>query len=205
MIRFLDTDVLAVQRCQIDRAYIRQHFLRKGHMDDILVVYDGEMYYGCITYDSFLRTIGSEDEDSYIFQGKYILTPNNDKLWPDLKEMSDEVGVGNALIPLFNVQGELLYFAYVQKEKERVGLRVPIENVLQRMEEMECSVLRDFLSEVYPQIKGVRIYDLNEWGYRFFKIMEACGYYIEVLGEKWKALFPNMTESEDGKGVSKKL
>lgn len=49
MIRFLDTDVFAVQKGEVSRSYIRSYFLRKGHMDDILVVYDEEMYYGIIT------------------------------------------------------------------------------------------------------------------------------------------------------------
>ncbi len=197
MIRFLDTDVCAVQKDELDRTYVRRHFFRKGHMDDILVVYDGEIYDGYITYDSFLKSSGSEYEEGYICREKYIVTPNDDNMWTDLKEMFARIGIKNTLIPLFNVQGEMLYFAYDDKRNENQALQTIVESVLQELEEMEKEILKDFFSDVYPKIRGVRIYNLNEWGYRFYKIMVDCGYQVQALGEKWEILFPGLAVGEE--------
>lgn len=151
MIRFLDTDVFAVQKGEVSRSYIRSYFLRKGHMDDILVVYDGEIYYGIITYDSFLNTAGSEDKENFIFRERIIVTPDNDAMWEDFREMFQRADIKNALVPMFNAQGEILYFAYDDKWKGNKIRQNIIESVLGELENMEQKVLVDFFSEVYPK------------------------------------------------------
>lgn len=197
MIRFLDTDVFAVQKAEVDRTYVRRHFFRKGHMDDILVVYEGETYDGYITYDSYLKSANSGDEEGYIFREKYILMSNDESIWMDLKELFAGTGNEDMLIPLFNVQGEMLYFAYDDKRNGNQALQTIVESVLEEMEEMDKKILQDFFSDVYPKVRGVRIYNLNEWGYRFYKIMKNCGYQVQTLGEKWEVLFPGITCGEE--------
>lgn len=201
MIRFLDTDVFAMQKSEINRSYVRSHFFRKGHMGDILVVYDGETYYGNVTYDSFLSTAGSGDEESYIFREKYMVTPNDNGMWADLKEIFAKGNLKNALLPMFNVQGEMLYFAYDDKWNGNQIRQTLMESVLKELESMEKQILQDYFSELYPKIRGVRIYNLNEWGYRFYKIMADCGYHMEVWGEKWEILYPQIESSPKKEGV----
>ncbi len=142
MIRFLDTDVFAVQKGEVSRSYIRSYFLRKGHMDDILVVYDEEMYYGIITYDSFLNTAGSEDKENFIFRERIIVTPDNDAMWEDFREIFQRADIKNALVPMFNAQGEILYFAYDDKWKGNKIRQNIIESVLGELENMEQNCLR---------------------------------------------------------------
>lgn len=46
------------------------------------------------------------------------------------------------------------------------------------------------------KIWEVRIYTLNEWGYRYYKIMLGCGYHIEVSGEKGEVLYQDIVKNE---------
>lgn len=63
---------------------------------------------------------------------------------------------------------------------------------LDSLERIESGVLREFLSDVYPNVRGIRIYNLNEWGYRLRKILVKCGCYVDVVGEKWEVLYPHI-------------
>lgn len=187
MIRFLDTDVLAVQKAEIDRAFLRHHFFVRDHMDDILIVYENGQYCGIVTYYSYLKSV---DEEGYIFQEKYIQTPDDDNMWRDLKGMFERLEDENTLIPIVNGCGEILYFAYEDRRKENEFRQDAVNRSLDSLEKIESSVLWEFLSDVYPKVRGIRIYNLNEWGYRLGKILERCGYYVDTVGEKWEVLYP---------------
>lgn len=201
MIRFLDTEVFSIQKSEVSRSYVRKYFFREGHMDDILVVYDGETYVGYVTYDSFLHMAGSEDGEGYIFREKYVVTPNDDIMWADLKEIFAKEDFKNALLPMFNAQGEMLYLAYDDKENGNQIRQNLIESVLNELEEIEDDILRDFFLAVYSKTRGVRIYNLNEWGYRFYKVMADCGYHMEVWGEKWEVLYPALVSGQGEEDV----
>ncbi len=192
MIRFLDTDVFTIQRTAISHTLIRNHFFTKGSLDDIIAVYEQEEYYGFISYDTFLNALGTNDLENYIFREKYVLHPDDDNIWQDLKEMFHCNAI-STLIPIVNVHGQIMYFAYEEKPKETGDPHEQTNTTLHHLEQIESNILQEFFSEVYPQVKGVRIYNLNEWGYRFFLIMKRCGYYIETHGEKWELLYPSQT------------
>jgi len=170
-------------------------FFIDGHRDDIIVVYDGEKYDGIVTYDSFLCSANLAEEDGYIFKEKYIYVSDNESIWSELAEIFRKFSSTKVIIPIFNQAEELLYFAYEDKENEYNNRM--ISNIIH---DLESLMPENFLREVYPQIKKIIIYDLNELGYRFYVVLRKCGYGVAVVGEKWEVLFPkiayNMINSE---------
>lgn len=79
-----------------------------------------------------------------------------------------------------------MYFVYDDQQSD-----TELELVLECLERKKADI---FLKEIYPQIRGVRIYDLNKWALRLYKIVEQYGIPVEVVGEKWEVLFPDCTK-----------
>ncbi|MBQ3544731.1 MAG: hypothetical protein IJA34_07070 [Lachnospiraceae bacterium] len=87
--------------------------MTEGNREDTFVVYEGENYYGIVTYDSVLHP--KEEEDGYIIKEKYIHKFNHGGIWNDIKEKLQKIGSSRAIIPIFNEKEEMLYFAYDEK------------------------------------------------------------------------------------------
>lgn len=185
MIRLLDTEAFVIQQSYINRRYVRKFFLEEKHIADILIVYDGMEYVGIVTYDSFLNSTGMAQEDGYIFRERYIHQCNNENIWMDIRKLFEKQENGNLPIPVFNEYDELLYFAY-----QNIGSAHEERMVYNILSALEKILPERFFREVYPKIKKVVIYNLNEFGYRFYKVMQKCGYCMEAVGEKWELLFP---------------
>lgn len=194
MIRFLDAEVFAVRKDEDISAFTRYTFLDKEYIDSIFVVYDENGNYdGIITYESFIRALETGDEERCIFREKWVMTRGDETMWSELKERIRRAEIPNALIPVFDAEGELLYFAY----DVQGPMHMQAESILADLESMEIEMLRRFFAEVYPQVRGVRIYDLNEWGYWFYKIMARAGCFVETQGEKWEIIYPHMGKREE--------
>ncbi len=189
MIRFLDAEVFAVQRSEAVYELVKYAYLQKEYIDNIFVVYNEDgSYHGVITFDSFRQAVESEDTEGYIFSKKWVLASDDDNMWSELKNMIRTSGIRNAVIPVFNARDEILYFAY----DDQVPVHEKAECILEDLESMEDGILCRFFAEAYPQVRRVRIHDLNEWGYRLFKIMLKAGYYVETQGEKWENFYPQI-------------
>lgn len=189
MIRFMDKEVICLQLESYDRDKMFRYFLnikncgRKG-MGEIALIYDGEEYVGLATYSSVLNRKG----ENGILIGKYVMLHSED-LFCGLNHIFREKEGEMEYIPVFDKNGQLLYFAY---EYEELSIEAMERNVLPLLEAGKALPIRD----LYPGIEKICIYDFNEWAYRFYKILKARNFQVEVFGEKWATLFPKVYQED---------
>lgn len=182
MIRFFDTEAVSIELEQYDRDEILQYFLRGG-IEPVLI-YNQAEYYGLATYKSVLKRSG----ENGILLEKYEMCPKSD-LFSDLYAIFKETSSDIEYIPVFRADMQLLYFAY-EFDINLNGMEDAIFTFLEH--ERECL----FLEDLYPQIKKVCIYDFNEFAFRFYKVLKARNFPVEVFGEKWQLFYPELYERE---------
>lgn len=184
MIRLLDTEVYTLEKKEINRAMLFSHFCSKGHNEDIIFVYEDGVYVGYICYQKLLSTTG-DGSDSYIVRETYVHKPDDRGIWDNLKEMFRESAL--PYIPVCNARGEVLYMAYDDADADAAvngGVQIVLEN-------LECEPdTVNWLKKLYPWMRKVKIYDLNEGAERVFCILRKSGIPVETEGEKWTFLFP---------------
>lgn len=188
MIRFLDKEAACIQKEMYERDRFFRYFLdvrsHKAEGYEIVLVYQGEEYYGYVTYESVLRREGEEG----IILEKYVMAQDED-LFSGLRQFFD-CGIGETgYLPVFDSTMRLVYFAYQYKT-----------SIVDLMEKDFFPIMENggdllFLRELYPQAEKVRIYDFNEWAYRLFCILRSRQIPVEVFGEKWEVFCPGIHES----------
>ena len=187
MIRFWDTEVYCMEKSELDRSWLFSYFCQKGHTDDMILVYDAGAYYGYLNYQTLLNAVSSGTND-YIITEKYIHKKNDGQIWEHLhvllKQLEERGIRKQAFIPVFDEQGQLLYFAY---EYEKEPYTFYIDNALSELRERQAEI---FLNDIYPRLKSVCIEDCNEWAYVFCDILDMYGIPYFCDGEKWRVLFP---------------
>lgn len=187
MIRLMDTEAYSIEKDDICREKLFSHFCSKGHNEDFILVYDNSIYVGYICYQSLLSTV-TVGNDGYLVTERYIHRLNDWHIWENLKDMFRN-NKTLKYIPICNENGDLLYFAYT----DTVG-GVMVEPVLQGwLQEGDGT----WLKEKFPQMKKVRIYDLNEYGEMLYRILKKCNLRVEIAGEAWGVLFPEYQSDEE--------
>lgn len=194
MIRFWDTEVYCMEKSELDRGWLFSYFCQKGHTDDMILVYDAGAYYGYLNYQTLLHT-ASSGRDEYIITEKYVHKKDDAQIWETLhallKVLEDRGLKKQAFIPVFDEQGQLLYFAY---EYEKEPYTFYIDNALSELRERQAEI---FLNDIYPRLKSVCIEDCNEWAYVFCDILDMYGIPYFCDGEKWELLFPGKKRTID--------
>lgn len=189
MIRFLDTEVFTIDKNDYDRDQLFGYFLNRRSSKDkngieLVLLYEGTEYYGLATYESLLKRSGKDG----IHTQKYVMG-SQEELFAGLQHVFDESPQNAGYIPVFNKDMQLLYFAY-----QYVGEQVYIEKYAFSLFDSREDAL--FVKDLYPQIEKVSIYDFNEWAYRFYKALKARNFPVEVFGEKWQMLCPEIYEKD---------
>lgn len=154
MIRFWDTEVYCMEKSELDRGWLFSYFCQKGHTDDMILVYDAGAYYGYLNYQTLLNAVSSGTND-YIITEKYIHKKNDGQIWEHLhvllKQLEERGIRKQAFIPVFDEQGQLLYFAY---EYEKGLSTFYIDIALMELQEKDTLL---FLEEAYPRVKNVKV------------------------------------------------
>lgn len=154
MIRFLDMEVYCMEKSELDRSWLFSYFCQKGHTDDMILVYDAGAYYGYLNYQTLLNAVSSGTND-YIITEKYIHKKNDGQIWETLhallKGLEDRGLKKQAFIPVFDEQGQLLYFAY---EYEKGLSTFYIDIALMELQEKDTLL---FFEEAYPRVKNVKV------------------------------------------------
>ena len=154
MIRFWDTEVYCMEKSELDRGWLFSYFCQKGHTDDMILVYDAGAYYGYLNYQTLLNAVSSGIND-YIITEKYIHKKNDGQIWEHLhvllKQLEERGIRKQAFIPVFDEQGQLLYFAY---EYEKGLSTFYIDIALMELQEKDTLL---FFEEAYPRVKNVKV------------------------------------------------
>lgn len=154
MIRFLDMEVYCMEKSELDRGWLFSYFCQKGHTDDMILVYDAGAYYGYLNYQTLLNAVSSGTND-YIITEKYIHKKNDGQIWEHLhvllKQLEERGIRKQAFIPVFDEQGQLLYFAY---EYEKGLSTFYIDIALMELQEKDTLL---FFEEAYPRVKNVKV------------------------------------------------
>ena len=154
MIRFWDTEVYCMEKSELDRGWLFSYFCQKGHTDDMILVYDAGAYYGYLNYQTLLHT-ASSGRDEYIITEKYVHKKDDAQIWEHLhvllKQLEERGIRKQAFIPVFDEQGQLLYFAY---EYEKGLSTFYIDIALMELQEKDTLL---FFEEAYPRVKNVKV------------------------------------------------
>lgn len=187
VVRLVDCEVYAVDKSEITRISLLSFFCDK-HTDDFVAVYSQGRYEGVISY-SYLLSKASDDIDELIIREKYVCGANNANMFTDLSQQFKKSGV--PLITIVDMTGQILYLAYWDDSWEYEC----IEQVLEKLE-ANRGEQKFFVEDIYPNVKKVRIDNLNEYAFRFYTILKQRKFPVEVCGEKWKLLFPDIYAEE---------
>lgn len=188
MIRLIDCEVYAVEKNEITR-YGLFSFFCNNHTEDFVSVYSNGVYEGVISYQKLLHT-SSESIDDLISKEKYICKQNDLNLFSNLSKMTSKKK--DSLVTLTNWGGEILYFAYNDETNEYAEIEQSMKNL-----EKSDNKTDFFLEDIYPNVKKVWIENLNEFAYRFYNILRKVGMPVEVCGEKWTVLFPELCKKQE--------
>ncbi len=143
-----------MEKSELDRSWLFSYFCQKGHTDDMILVYDAGAYYGYLNYQTLLNAVSSGTND-YIITEKYIHKKNDGQIWEHLhvllKQLEERGIRKQAFIPVFDEQGQLLYFAY---EYEKGLSTFYIDIALMELQEKDTLL---FFEEAYPRVKNVKV------------------------------------------------
>ena len=189
MVRLIDCEVYAVESVDITRLGLLSFFCN-NHTDELVAVYSGGKYEGVISY-SYLLNCASDNIDDAIIKEKYICKAKNASMFTDLSRQFKECG--KPLITILDEYGQILYFAFWDESYEYESIELVLRKLETNRGEQEF-----FVNDIYPNVKKVRIENLNEYAFRFYKILKQRKFPVEVCGEKWKVFFPDIyTEQTD--------
>jgi cytidyltransferase-like protein len=150
-----------------------QFFLKKEYRDSMVLLNDQDgSFLGTVTYKSVLS---NENYDDCIQKNKVVIDQNIFLQARKCLEVQPEV-------PVFNKQGDLVYFCYDDK---RGMFDTWYENILEYFDNNDGL----FIENVYDTIQAVHFYDLNEWAYRIYKILNKRNVVTYVTGQKWEEIF----------------
>lgn len=179
MIRFCDREVGCAEYAWLSRIGMLEYFL-PDHKEDVICVYDNldnMGYIGLITYDSYQHSINVDGA----IRREYVVLDTD--LWKNAREYFDQQ-IGNStvdvLLPILNVKGELVCFAYEDVKADR--------EIRMLRELQENSNMLQF-TDVYSQYKCVKIYEFNELALAFAKYLEKLNIPVEVNGVMWQGFF----------------
>lgn len=187
MIRFLDKQVYSMLKGEYSRNDMILFFSKQENKNHIILLYtDAGEYYGMATVYTVFKNMGQDGVNTE----KYVKPSSMESFWSDLKLFF--VNTEYEYLPVFDTDGNLLYFAY---EDERDYYKWLDSAVFFKLEERQEYLP---LQEAFPWMQEVCIYDLNEFAFRFYKILEQRGIPCTVDGEKWEVLYPQIVQKNGG-------
>ncbi|WP_162300620.1 nucleotidyl transferase family protein [Anaerosacchariphilus polymeriproducens] len=173
MIRFCDMEVYTIDENQIDRNQLLRFFCEDRHNNDIVVVYNNlEEFVGIITYDTLL--FGNDE----ILQKEKLIT--SEDIWENAKKIFD-IQKNVMYVPVFNDKSELIYFCYNDNSNEDYYNQINI--AFEQLEQNEDSI---FIKELYRNVEVVCIYDMNEFAFRLYKLLNKRKIDVLLIGDKWR-------------------
>lgn len=170
MIRFCDKEVYNITEGEITREQLLRFYLKsKMNRAAVVAIYrkDGT-YKGKITYQELLESGQLED----CIDTNTIMISEN--FWKEAKAFLGENR--KRLLTIVDRNGRILGFAY----NDTFELYTEINSALTALEK-EC-----VLPEQYSRVQMVVITDLNELGWRCYKLFANAGLAVCVIGEKWE-------------------
>ncbi|MCI9446025.1 MAG: hypothetical protein HFH36_01275 [Lachnospiraceae bacterium] len=188
MIRFLDKEVACIGIESYERDKMLLYFLNRkseaGKREtEIVLVYDGAEYFGFATYDSVLGRKG----ENGILISKYIHT-QEEELFCGLHRIFEDESEEAEYVPVFDKDMQLLYFAYQYES-------IPAQTLEKYVFPLLENYLETFqVKDLYPDTKKISIYDFNEAAFQFYNILKKQAFPVEVFGEKWAMLCPQIYE-----------
>ena len=175
MIRFCDREVASVDYNSISRQELLHYFL-KGHLDEIVCIYDEYGYIGYTSYHTLLHSISLE---AAIVRDVLIL---DERIWIDAKRMflSRRSDINkHPLLPVVDRERNLVSFAYEDDDANR-ELRQIWE--LERLCENSAAVQ---FADMYPDCGCVMIYGFNELAYFFACYLKKQGIPVMLEDAMW--------------------
>ena len=139
MLRFIDKEVYSIQKNCIDRALLFKHFCTPGNLDNIIVVYEGNRYFGMITYQSLLNNL---DNGKFVLHERYVSSANDWEIIEKIKILLEKTEMD--IVPVFSKEERLIYFAYDEQDIEN-----EVETVFECLEEKKADI---FLSDIFPKL-----------------------------------------------------
>ena len=185
MICFCDKEVYSICEQELNRSEIFSFFLKKQNMNSVLAIYSSdEKYIGMVTYNTLLYA-----------KDKTLVEVMQDKVYvsDDMFDKAEKIFRKHNqldLLPVFNNEDELVSFCFKSAEGPEYNFLV---NSLKQIERKNNGV---FFNKIYPNVKVVYIYGLNEWAYKIYKILIMNNFPVAVKGNKWTEIF-GISESED--------
>ena len=79
MIAFLSKEFFVIDKSWAVMTNVAKYYDSETHSKDILMVYEGDMYYGMICHESYLK-YSRCDADDYILKCYYVHKPNDELL-----------------------------------------------------------------------------------------------------------------------------
>ena len=175
MIRFCDREVASVEYNSITRQELLHYFL-KGHLEEIVCIYDEYGYMGYITYYTLLYSISLE---AAVVRDVLVL---DERIWTDARRMflSHRSNTNKyPLLPVVDREGNLVSFAYEDDDANR-ELRQILE--LERLWGNSATVQ---FGDVYPDCGCVMIYGFNELAYFFACYLKKQGIPVILEDAMW--------------------
>lgn len=157
----------------IDRGAAFSFFLN-GHMDDALLLYDADdRYCGMITYKSLLK---SDNMQEAVVQEKLIINQDVqlEEFWKKAQDLIPDVSC--SMLPVFNQDMDLLYFAKYSTE---------LHEVFWRLRELQFRVDVALWREFKECGKHIHIVGMNDVLYVFREWLCSIGAEVTVEGELW--------------------
>jgi len=173
MLRFCDKEVYTFYESDLITINLYSYFCQRGHQSDVLLVYnDDQTFQGIITYERLLY------HKELLIQRQYLLT--GEDIFEEAKILFEQ-DKSLVFLPVLNHNRELLYFCY----KSKLFYEKVYRHIMQDFYENDYLL---FISEFYPKVQAVFLYDMNEIAYLFYKLLQKRGFPTVVTGEKWSEI-----------------
>lgn len=170
MISFCDKEVYVVYEEDICSNQIFQYYLNSDHKSDIILVKNqNDEFIGIITYERMLYSKDKFIQTQKLYVGEEIWS-NANKLFMEDKYIT--------YLPVFDQNNELVYFCY----KSIVNRELFTKQIIKELYSNDKLL---FINELYPKIKVVYLYDLNEIAYEFYSLLLKRNIPVVVFGDKW--------------------
>ena len=183
MIRFCEKEVFEVKKGELPSLEL-QNFFSEEQKEDIIVVNDGEEFYGIITFESVDK--GSKE----LIQREWVLLDENVL---DMAASFFHENKNIRWLPVMNKKGELVYFCFDDTSTEMV-------RDMETLRFLERKKKGSLFFKVDPEMQFILIVGFNELSFELFKFLSKENFpvYILDIGEigentiesMWKK-FPN--------------
>lgn len=173
MIRFCDKEVCCAVETELDRGQLSEYFFQ-GHRGDPVCIFDeNQKFIGMVTYASLL---GKDLEDALIRD--YLIL--NEHIWKNGRNCFKKLQTGfgeDLLLPVLNQDGDLICFAWQDKEADRE---------IRMLEELNEHKSALQFRDIYHEYDSVTIYGCNELAWYFACYLKQSAFPVRLEGDLWR-------------------